>query len=166
MSGIISDNQGKSSGVVKAAGGGIVLQKQHMFYTMTKSTSTAVWPWDNTIPQNNEGIETMTLAITPSNASNKLLIEAQQFMTNNTATELASICLFQDSTANAIACSMREQGSANYQQQPIKFVHYMDAGTTSTTTFRIRVGNGAFTHNHNGGTMTFNGVNDSVSTML
>jgi hypothetical protein len=42
----------------------------------------------------------------------------------------------------------------------------MTAGTTSSTTFRIRVGNGAFTHNHTGGTMTINGVADSVSTML
>ena len=170
MSGIISDNQSKSSGVVAAAGGGIVVQRVFVEST-TKATSTALWPvgrpWDNTIPQIDEGVETMTLAITPTNASNKLHIEARQMCSNSTATENQAMMLFQDTTANALA------GTSQQQMQAVRDTglglilnHYMTAGTTSETTFRIRIGNGAYTHNHTGGTMTFNGVADSVSTQL
>ena len=41
----------------------------------TTATGTTLVPPDNTIPQNTEGTEFMTLAITPTNASNKLLIQ-------------------------------------------------------------------------------------------
>ena len=43
--------------------------------TGTMATGTTVMVSDNTTPQNDEGIELMTLAITPTHASNKLLIE-------------------------------------------------------------------------------------------
>ena len=39
------------------------------------ATGTTVMPIDDTIPQNTEGDQYMTLAITPTHASNKLLIE-------------------------------------------------------------------------------------------
>ena len=168
MSGIISNNEGKSSGVVASAGGGIVVQRVFVEST-TKSTSTVVWPsgrpWDNTIPQIDEGVETMTLAITPTNASNKLHIEARQICNNDTHTENQAMMLFQDTTANALAGTSQYQGGAVRDNGcGLILNHYMTAGTTSSTTFRI--GNGSFTHNHTGGTMTFNGVADSVSTML
>ncbi len=41
------------------------------------ATGTTVMPADNTIPQNTEGDEYMTLAITPTNTNNKLLIEVE-----------------------------------------------------------------------------------------
>ena len=170
MSGIISNNEGKSSGVVASAGGGLVVQRVFVEST-TKATSTVVWPsgrpWDNTIPQISEGVETMTLAITPTNASNKLHIEARQICSNSTATENQAMMLFQDTTANALAGTSQYQGGAVRDNGcGLILNHYMTAGTTSATTFRIRIGNGSFTHNHTGGTMTFNGVADSVSTQL
>ena len=39
------------------------------------ATGTTVMVYDDTIPQNTEGDEYMTLAIIPTNSSNKLLIE-------------------------------------------------------------------------------------------
>jgi hypothetical protein len=171
MSGIISDNLGRSSGLLKAAGGGGIVVQKVFVESTTKATSTVVWPsgrpWDNTIPQIDEGVETMTLAITPTNASNKLHIEARQICSNSTATENQAMMLFQDTTANALAgTSQQQQGAVRDNGCGLILNHYMTAGTTSETTFRIRIGNGSYTHNHTGGTMTFNGVADSVSTML
>ena len=109
----------------------------------------------------------MTLAITPTNASNKLHIEARQMCSNSTATENQAMMLFQDTTANALAGTSQYQGGAVRDNGcGLILNHYMTAGTTSETTFRIRIGNGSYTHNHTGGTMTFNGVADSVSTQL
>ncbi len=38
------------------------------------ATGTTVLPWDDTIPQNTEGDQYMSLSITPTNASNKLIL--------------------------------------------------------------------------------------------
>ena len=109
----------------------------------------------------------MTLAITPTNASNKLHIEARQYCNNDTETENQAMMLFQDTTANALAGTSQQQQNTNRDTGlGLILNHYMTAGTTSATTFRIRMGNGAYTHNHTGGTMTFNGVADGVTTML
>ena len=74
MSGVISDNLGRSSGLVKAAGGGGILIQQVASVTTSFATHTTVMPADDTIPQNTEGAEILTRAITPTNASNILEI--------------------------------------------------------------------------------------------
>jgi hypothetical protein len=62
--------------------------------------------------------------------------------------------LFQDSTASALAAaSVYDPGSD--QPETIAFTHYMTAGTTSETTFKIRIGL------HTSGTYTFNGANSN-----
>ena len=141
-----------------AAGGGIVVQRVFV-EDATLATSTTVWGWDNTIPQNSEGVEVMTLAITPTNSNNKLHIESRVFLANNTAGEQQAICLFQDSTANALSSSLHVTSNVGDRQEAVLILsHYMTAGTTSSTTFKIRAGNGTRTHNHTGGTFTYNGA--------
>jgi hypothetical protein len=60
------------------------------------------------------------------------------------------VALFQDSTANALAAVVRPMGNANLHS--INLLYWMTAGTTSSTTFKIRAGSGT------AGTTTFNGV--------
>ena len=57
-----------------ATGFGKVVQVVHV-QDGASATGTTTHPIDDTIPQNTEGDEYLTLAITPTNASNKLLIE-------------------------------------------------------------------------------------------
>jgi len=114
------------------------------------ATGTTQMPYDDTIPQNTEGSEFMTLAITPTNASNKLLIEVVVNCTNSSAVA-QSVALFQDSTANALAAVSIIVETAN-RIKNVKFSHYMAAGTTSATTFKIRSGGNV------SGTTTFNGA--------
>ena len=114
------------------------------------ATSTTTMPYDDTIPQNTEGGEFITLAITPTSSSNKLLIQATLNLSSNAA-DHASMALFQDTTANALASVSHFQNSG--EQWPIVLNHYMTAGTTSATTFKIRAGN------NSAATTTFNGKN-------
>jgi len=65
------------------------------------ATGTTTIPLDDTIPQNNEGTEFLTLAITPTNASNKLKIEVSGLWGTSADTNWVILALFQDSTANA-----------------------------------------------------------------
>lgn len=121
-------------------------------YTKTQTgavaTGTTVLPGDDTIPQNTEGDEYMTLAITPTNASNILEIDVVWQGTNSVATYLA-VALFQDSTAGALAVGFGYTASG--ANLVITFRYCMTAGTTSATTFKVRAGGSA------AGTTTFNG---------
>ena len=56
---------GLPAGFEAAAGGGKVLQVDFV-HKATSVTGTTVSPRDNTIPQNTEGVEAMTLAFTPT----------------------------------------------------------------------------------------------------
>jgi len=65
------------------------------------STGVAI-PNDNTIPQNTEGAEWETLAITPKDAGNDLDIQFNAVFDGSTTNNLC-VALFVDSTADAIA---------------------------------------------------------------
>ena len=117
----------------------------------TMVTGTTLMIADDTIPQNDEGIELMTLAITPKHDDNQLLIEVVIASVDNGNANYVFAALFQDSTSNALAsCGgihMPADGARN-----ISFSHFIDGSIgTSSTTFKVRAGcNGS-------GTTTFNG---------
>lgn len=105
--------------------------------TLNGTTTTAI-PADDTIPQSTEGVEVTTQAITPKDATNILVIEAWQLCSPSVA-GTATIALFQDSTANALAASeffMNQNGGVVTAY--VKYI--MTAGTASSTTFKYRVG--------------------------
>ena len=109
--------------------------------TGTAANGTTVFPDDDTIPQNTEGVEFMTLAITPTNASNKLLIQVFLNVTSGVAVQTIGVALFQDTTAGALASQQIRTADALRGFQA--FNHYMTAGTTSATTFKVRAGGSA-----------------------
>ncbi|MCK5020357.1 MAG: hypothetical protein KAS32_25190 [Candidatus Peribacteraceae bacterium] len=120
------------------------------------ATGTTVLPIDNTIPQNTEGDEYMTLAVTPTSATNKLKIEIACFISNSQAAAARlGAALFQDSTANALAAGIGSRDGSAGAWAPVHFTHYMTAGTTNEITFKVRAGNSA------SGTTTFNGQTGS-----
>ena len=113
------------------------------------ATGTTPLPWDDTIPQNTEGDQYLSLAITPISATSTLVIDVLVNMASS-ASDIMSAALFQDSTAGALAVGVSHDFSANLNNQ-VAIRHVMTSGTTSATTFKVRVGtNGA-------GTTTFNG---------
>jgi hypothetical protein len=125
-------------------------------------TGTTIIPEDDTIPQNTEGDQYLTQAITPKATTDRLLIIAKlQVSVSNVNSALAA--LFQDSTAGALAAAecYIPVGSATGN---IWLVHDMAAGTVSATTFKVRVGPaiaGTLTLNGFGGARKFGGISCS-----
>jgi hypothetical protein len=127
---------------------GVMVQAVHS-QTGAVATGTTATPLDDTIPQSGEGTQFMTLAITPKSAANKLVIEVVWCGASSSNSYLV-VALFQDSTANALATVCEANGGAG-NMVAIPLTHEMTAGTTSATTFKVRVGA------NDGGTITFNG---------
>jgi hypothetical protein len=130
------------------------------------ATGTTIIPQDDTIPQNTEGDEYMTLSITPKNASNILFIQVDVLLSNSASNAL-SACLFQDSTANALASTIDFQTTATGVSL-LSFNYTMTAGTTSATTFKVRAGGsgaGTTTFNGSGGARLHGGVLTSSITI-
>jgi hypothetical protein len=112
------------------------------------ATGTTQLPFDDTIPQNTEGDQYMSLSITPTNAASTLYIEAVVILANSVGGALTA-ALFQDSTANALAASGSVAGINELRTLVIR--HTMVAGATLATSFKARAGVNA------AGTTTFNG---------
>jgi hypothetical protein len=130
--GSVTNNGG---GVVSIAN--IIQAVQHTSYTTT-STHTTIFPVDDTIPQNTEGSEIMTCAITPKSATNLLRIDVLVNGTIDTVANLVT-AVFQDTTANALVADMQVVSSGSFVNKNT-IIYWMTAGTTSTTTFKVRVG--------------------------
>lgn len=115
------------------------------------ATGTTVTPADDTVPQITEGTEFMTAAITPTSATSKLRIDVVIFLANTVTNNPVTVALHQDAAAGALAAGMQvSPGTANLTFC-VHLTHYMTAGTTSATTFRVRAGaNGASTTTLNG----------------
>jgi hypothetical protein len=119
------------------------------------ATGTTVLPYDDTIPQNTEGDQYMSLAITPKSTTNKLRIDVVIQVAHSVSSALLIAALFQDSTAGALAAVTATQTANVNQPLHLRFSHYMTAGTTSATTFKVRAGSSS------AGTTTFNGSNSA-----
>lgn len=117
---------------------------------------TAAIPFDNTPPQITEGTQILSQSIIPSQTTNKLRIEVNIPATHGEG-DVGSAAIFQDSTATAIAASFIGGSSVALisMVSSSSILHIMDAGTTSATTFSVRVGP------ETGGDLWVNG--DSVS---
>lgn len=101
------------------------------------SGSTAI-PLDDTIPQITEGTQFMTQAITPVSSGNILEIEHVGNYVTGTGASL-NVAMFQDATANALGVWGGDGANALFLEA-IPCRHRMVAGTTISTTFRMRAG--------------------------
>ncbi|GAG12371.1 unnamed protein product, partial [marine sediment metagenome] len=124
-------------------------------YTQTGAVNTGVTaiPSDDSIPENDEGDEYMTLAIVPSSNINKLLIEAKAMLAHSSASTFITAALFQDSTVNSLAATGEHIPAVVNNGLMLSLRHEMITGTSGSTTFKIRAGGAA------GATTTFNGAN-------
>ncbi len=122
-------------------------------FSSAVATGTTQIPVDDTIPQNTEGDQYLSVSIAPKSATSKLLFLVP-FNLSLGAANFATVALFQDSTANALASvnglAANVSGAATYPFELV-LMHVMTSGTTSSTTFKVRAGpSGA-------DTLTFNG---------
>ena len=163
---IVNADINASAGIVGSKlGTGAVLQVKNSTVS-TSDTSASSIGADDTIPQSNEGLEVTTLAITPKSASNKLLIQVV-VMGSSSSDAVTTIGLFQDSGANALGAVTAYQ-STGTGTHTLSFNHFMTAGTTSATTFKVRAGanTGTFTLNGYSGGRKLGGVASSSITIM
>ena len=114
------------------------------------ASGTTLIPRDDTIPQITEGDEYITAKITPMDTGNILIIDVT-IQGSISAAGTLTAALFQDSTADALA-AIGSREPLNDQLFHLSFRHRMAAGTTSETTFRVRMGS------NTAGTTRFNSV--------
>lgn len=148
-----------ASGLV--SGAGFAVNTAYQVFGSVASTA-SLMPFDDTVPQNTEGAQFLTVTITPKSASSLLVINVSLFVTASTLGDL-SVALFKDSVAGALSATSRSQ-AAGYSTS-LQLNHVMVAGTTSPIAFKVRAGSdlaGTLTVNGYGGTnRLFGGVMNS-----
>lgn len=131
------------------------------------ASGTTVVPLDDTIPQNTEGDQYLTQAVTPQSAANLLEIHVDS---NGSISTIAAaiMALFQDSTANALSACYSVVAATNYRVN-LSMTHLIPAGTTSSTTFKVRIGPsqaGTYTLNGSSAARELGGVLNSGITVI
>lgn len=103
-----------------------------------------VIPTDDTIPQNTEGFEVLTVTITPKRSDSVLEIEYSAPTSGLTNNVSVVSCLYRDSTADCLRCVVTPPNptAGTIFTLPVVTLlrHWVDASSTSATTFKIRVG--------------------------
>ena len=114
---------------------------------------------DDTIPQNTEGSEVLTVTHTPKASGNKLLIRFVGYMStvNYGADYYYAAALFKDSTADALAATYGLSRSDVGHAGNIFLEHVYTTTGTSAITFKIRAGMSA------GGSWAFNAQQFAVT---
>ena len=130
-----------------ATGFGKVLQQVSSLYATYTSTGTTI-TIDDTIPQNTEGLEVTTLAITPESATSKLHIEAWVYGGSSAAAYVMG-ALFVDSTADAIGAIAQHKPTA-HSSGSIYFATVVDSSSTVARTYKLRAGTNSGTFYING----------------
>lgn len=112
---------------------------------------------DDSIPQNTEGAEILTLSITPQFSTSKIIIEMIAHIGANaiTGSEAITLAAFRDSTANAFATDYAERDVTGFfiYKATLKIMSQVDSVSTSATTFKMRAGL------HENATLRVNGSN-------
>jgi len=136
--------------ITKKDGAAVVgssVQRVYNEYLTWGSTATAI-PTDDTIPLITEGVEIITVAITPKSTAHKLRITA---VVNCSANAVANVnaAIFRDAEVNALAAWTVVIATAGWGEQIIlRFEE--TAPSTSAITYRLRIGPNANTMYING----------------
>jgi hypothetical protein len=138
---------------------GDLVQRQASFDGAV-NTGTTTTPLDDTIPQNTEGTQFMTAAITPKSKANVLDIEHDANYAASVAAQVI-VALHQDAVANALSAKAAKI-TAGGDDAVIGIRHRMLAAQVTATTMKIRAGPSTaatVTFNGSAATRLFGGVN-------
>lgn len=148
---VLTSNGAGALPTFQAAGGGSGPVQQTRASTSTSGSTTTTMPIA-TAPQNTDGFQLLSVAITPTNSSHVLIIEYSYFIfypiySLQLKYFTSGSALFQDSTATCIYASLNSYNylTLNSAQSILGPVNVtgrfaMTAGTTSSTTFKLRIG--------------------------
>lgn len=126
------------------------------------STTAATIPMDDTPPQNTEGLQLISVSITPTSATSKIRVRFVGLFSHS-ASEHIVTALFVSGNANSLRSTyVRTVGANTAAQSHLEFEHA--PGTTSALTYSIRIGTFAGTIYVNGNSTgrVFGGVAGAV----
>ena len=105
----------------------------------TYTSTNAVIPFDDTIPQNTEGSEILSASITPSSASNKIRVRVSLYCASPSGSGTSCFAVFIEGISNAIFATSTYFDFVNETQQ-IEFECYSTPASTSLLTYKVRFG--------------------------
>jgi len=115
-----------------------VIQIQYATDNAVSAALSTNIPFDDTIPQNTEGDEVLTKAFTPKSSTSILEIVAQLHVSAAGAEHIIA-ALFVDTTADALSAAA-EYVSVADKIIPITVRHLLVSGSTSSRTYKVRIG--------------------------
>ncbi len=127
----------RASGLPVGTAPGSVLQSVWATPYTANTDLTANIPGDDTIPQNTEGTQILTLSITPRFSTSKLRLRFEG-QVSPTLADRVTAALFRDSGANAVAAQMVIPEST--RMATLYLQTEVAASSTSATTFNLRIG--------------------------
>lgn len=133
---------------------GSVIQTKNVITGALVNAGTGTYTINDTAPTTSNGnaVAALDLAITPNNASNMLQINVIVQMSHSGSGQLV-LALHQDANANAIRTAIMRSETVDKIYE-LTLTHYVAAGTTSATTFKVRIGC------DNAGTSYLNGISN------
>lgn len=122
---------------------GVALQVQRSVFTAADSAAGSTYTvtgGETTALTESQTKELMSVSITPKLATSKLLIQVHMpVVSGSTAVVTAGLFKDADGSTTALSVGQCTVVSTNYVEN-ITFSHYMDAGSTASTTFSVRYG--------------------------
>ena len=123
-------------------------------------------PWDDTIPQNTEGNEVLTATITPLSATSTIHIRflCSGNVSSSSGANGLMAALFKDSDAGAISVFGVPVNGSSWQTT-VSLIHYVSSATTTSRTYKIRVGmntNTFYVNGNSSGVRVFGGASSAI----
>lgn len=144
---------------------GCIVQRAYAEYTANANLGT-ILPYDDTIPQNTEGDEIVTAALTPTSTTNRIRVSFSGFGSSASGGLSMAAALFIDTAAGAVKATAVTSAAGNEPAQLMLVYEYVP-GDTSSHTYKIRVGASSATDCRLNGTLAarvFGGV--AASTLI
>jgi hypothetical protein len=105
------------------------------------TTLGTILPLDDSIPQITEGVEVLSITVTPTNAASVLQIDMQLHLGGGLS-DLTGAALFIDATAGALAAAAICNGNTA-QINTLTFSHIVSASNTTQRVYHVRAGSEA-----------------------
>jgi hypothetical protein len=117
---------------------GRVIARAYAEYTTNAALTTAI-PIDNTVPQNTEGTQIISVSFTPKTVTNRIRLRFQgEFGANATPCSVVA-AVFSSASAGALRSVLITSPTADYAT-PIALEYEYVPGVTTALTFSVRVG--------------------------
>jgi hypothetical protein len=129
----------RANGQPLAGAGAMVGTPQIATYTTNTNLTTTI-PHDDTIPQNTEGTQILSLARAAASASNRIRIRVTGFGWYTSGGSAITLAIFQSGSANAIQATGYRNGPGGDSFGPLVAEVEFSPGSTSSVTYSVRVG--------------------------